>query len=142
VISDVCRQKLSAYINQVAPLLGLDGWKFEIKGNPECKEALAEIMPTECRKTAVICFSDSFFEKDKEEQRMTVVHELLHCCFAHPCDIIRMDLWETRQLSQQAYEIMFSTFRRAMEYSVDSLATAIAQFMPEIDLTSHCNPEA
>ncbi|MCE5322134.1 hypothetical protein LLG46_02335 [bacterium] len=125
---------LCSYIREVADKLRLRDWEFVLKDEPpEDEDVSAEIVPIEGRKRASIYLCTGFRELSPEEQRHTIVHELLHCHLESATDIIRLDLWEHRVLSQNAYDILIGGFRRQIEYAVDAIADAIAHNFPLIE---------
>jgi hypothetical protein len=81
----------------------------------------------------------SFPDTSPEEQRNTIIHELLHCHFSMAQSVITDDLWDRRLLSQDAYSTFEASYRRAQEFGVDGVAMAIAQFFPLIDWSEENN---
>lgn len=122
---------LGVYVRTVADLLALRDWTFEIDKDPCDDDATATCRPCEGRKVAVISFSADFRNRPADEQRQTVVHELVHCHHASASDIVRLDV--VKHLAQSTYDMLWGAFSRQMEYMVDGLADAIAPLMPHVD---------
>ncbi|MCE5200832.1 MAG: hypothetical protein ABFD54_05755 [Armatimonadota bacterium] len=125
---------LCVYIREVADKLGLRDWELILKDeSPQDEDALAEIVPVEGRKRASIYLNKNFRDLSLGEQRHTIVHELLHCHLKSATDIIRLDLWESRVLSQSVYDVLIGGYRRQIEYAVDAIADAVACHFPLIE---------
>jgi len=121
---------LHAYVRDCADRLGLRDWTLVIRHDPPDEEdALADTLATEGRRRAVIRFCENFRELDVEEQRNTVVHELLHC---------HLYLIENAQsdgevaLGRDTAQILHNSVRRSIELACDSIATAIDEHFPLI----------
>lgn len=120
---------LRAYARQLADLLHLKDWTILFdQSPPENDDAIASIDPCEGRKVATVHICSDFWEREADEQRQTITHELIHCHHDSASEIVRVDL--VKHLSQQAYDILWGGYKRQMEYCVDGLADAIAPFLP------------
>lgn len=112
---------IRGYLREIADLLWLRDWTIEIESDePESSEAIAAIRPIWGRRRALIRFRDDFWNMDSEDQRQTIVHELIHCHFAESLHWAR-EVMKARP--HGAYLLMHET-------SVDALADAIASLLP------------
>lgn len=124
---------LGDYVRRIANALALRDWRFTISDEPCDKDAFACILATAGRKRAGINFAWNFRNLDPEEQRHTVVHELLHCHFASVNDLISIDLGRVSFLSDHEHDGVFIPFKRLMEYGIDGVADGISDLFPLID---------
>lgn len=113
------------YVRQVADQMGLRDWNFEVSHGPPCHDhdgrmSMAEIEPVYGRRYAVMWLSDFFLNSSRQEQRDTIVHELVHC---HCAMAQQIALDELKPSIQRQYMI-------GQEYAVDGLASVISRFMP------------
>jgi hypothetical protein len=124
---------LGGYIRQLANALALRDWQFTISDKPCDEDAVASILATAGRKRAQIRLAWNFRDLDPEEQRHTIVHELLHCHFASVNDLICIDLSRVSFLSDHEHDGIFLPFKRLMEYGIDGVADGVSDLFPLID---------
>jgi hypothetical protein len=125
------KRKIAKYLLDIQKRLRLIDWELFIHDDPPEEDGIAaKVDPTEGRKHAVLYFSSNFMSRDPEDQRGIIVHELLHLHHIPASDIIRLDLWDSRCISNDAYKIVFGAFKRQMEYCVDGITDAIAPLFP------------
>lgn len=123
---------LEAYARKVADGMCLQDWSVYFNWDRPADEGDgASIDWPEGRKSVVIRLNADFREYDAEEQRYVVVHEFVHAHFAPMQDTVEEDLQV--HLGRPTYDIYSRSFRRALEYGVDAVATALATHMPLID---------
>lgn len=131
-MTDADFEVLKAYIRQIADIAGLRDWTFIVKREATTAEdAVASVERVYGRKLAVIYFCDDFRHQiSDDQQRYTVIHELLHCHLAHldqlVDDCIRPDA------SQSAWNVFFPAYRLANEYAIDGIADCMAPHLPRI----------
>lgn len=117
------------YLRFLADRLGLRDWtiilKHEVADEPD---VYAAINPVEDRKLATIRLAEDFTDRTPDEQRHTLIHELLHCHHVPASDMVRLDL--TDHLSQTSYDLFYASFRRHIEYMTDGIADSVAPLMP------------
>lgn len=120
-------RSLAKYTSAIAAELGLRDWTLTFPPEPCEEKALASVDCTYGRKRAVVRFADDFLHHAPEEQRIVVLHELIHIHFAQERQAVTdaLDL-----LGRDAHEIATESFRVAHEYGVDGLADAIADRYP------------
>lgn len=125
------RKALGRYIRWVADAMELRDWHFSLDHEP-CEERLVgSCVCTNGARHATIAVSGNFREIDPEEQRETIVHELVHVHWETCWKMVQSDLGDA--LGKPVYYVFADSFRRGMEYGVDGLAKAIAKHMPLIE---------
>lgn len=125
------RRELGRYVRHVADLMELRDWTVCI-GHEPCEDRCdAVVHCVNGQRKLTISFSRGFRDLPAEEQRETVVHELVHA-HADVCwKMVQTDLAEA--LGKPVYYVFCDSYRRAMEFQVDALARALARHMPLID---------
>lgn len=123
---------LAQYVRDRADELGLNQWRFRVSDEP-CEDGkLAEVEWTDGKFHADIRVIATFRDFKPEDQVDAVLHELLHCHISQIEDVVRLDLFETRALSQPMYEMVTVSMRRHVEYVVDTLAHSLTKKFPPI----------
>lgn len=136
------QELLQSYVDKLAPLVGLHGWRIHVVSEPSNSMVsdfgrnpddpftfYAYNHKTQGSRDSHIWFSEEFFEDSAEEQRATVVHELLHCHFKPVETLIREGLkpvipsYSTRQVIEQWWY-------DADEYAIDDIAHAFSVHLP------------
>lgn len=140
------KQALANYIRHIADLLWLRDWDFDVfyeqpqmpddRPRDDDDQWGASVIQTRHRQHASIYVMPDFrynpaFEGIKGKQ--TIAHELIHMHYVRLWDMARMDFHDIPGVSQSEYDIFMANFERNMEYGVDALAYAFAEFMPDID---------
>lgn len=125
------RKTLCRYIRWVANELELRDWTIELLRAPAPADSLGYVHITYGRKLAEIRLSSDFRTRHPEDQRHTIVHELVHCHLESAHNMIFNDLEEF--LGKQTDQVFYNGFKRQVEYGVDALASAIAKRLPVID---------
>lgn len=128
-------RNVEGYVRQVADLLGLRDWTFEV----ECREVPAdgehgvggECRPIPGRRKAHISLFDAIWSLGAVEQRNTVVHELIHCHFAET-DTYLQEMGDNRLLSRDVADILRLSIGNAVEFGVDAMTTLLAPLMPAV----------
>lgn len=112
------RADFQPYVRSLADSIGLKDWKIQISEAPPPNSDSAEASTWTAygQRRAEIYLSDRFLGSSSEEQRDTVVHELLHLHFA-PMDGIVTDVVEAGP---------YKAYSRLFEYGIDAVAVAIA----------------
>lgn len=126
-MSPARRRALMAYVERVRDAMGLRHWAIRIPDeHPEAAEdALAQIDPTEGRYVATLRLGEGFWTEDREGQRASIVHEMLHIHHVRVTDAVRLGGYRT-ELGQSAYEELIATVKREAEYMTDALTTLYA----------------
>ena len=121
-MTDPRRQAFAPYVRDLADRLRLRDWTIYVRDDPPHDgECIASIHCVEGRKVANIRFNDPFLDDSPEDQRHTIVHELLHCHVNGAWDYA-VDTFATEDARR--------AFRRLAETAVDGLADAIAPLLP------------
>jgi len=80
------RQQWLPYVRLIADKIALKDWTVQIsESQPADRGAMASVNPCEGRKWGTIFLADGHFGESREEQRHTIVHELLHCTWPPTC---------------------------------------------------------
>jgi hypothetical protein len=124
------RNALARYIRWVADAIELRDWTITLDDEPCDPDYNARVDCSEGRKHATIAFHAKFREMDPEDQRQTIVHELVHAHHAVTWRMVQTDL--LRPLGQETYGVFVDSYRRAMEYCVDATADALVKHLPLI----------
>lgn len=120
-------RSLARYTSVIAAELGLRDWTLTFPNEPCEDGALATVDCSYGRKRATVLFASDFTDHPPEEQRIVVLHELIHIHFAQERQAVRDAL---DSLGRDAREIAYESFRMSHEYGVDGLADAIADRYP------------
>ncbi len=122
-------QSLERYVRQVADGLRLRDWTVNVERDaPENPDAGGSVRIIYGRKLAYIRVCSDFASYTPQEQRHTVIHELIHIHLEPACNIVLNDVRE--YLGRAADDLLWSGFKRSMEYGVDGLADAVAPLLP------------
>lgn len=117
---DKAQNWLPGYLRAVADKMDLRDWEFELQAVGADDNTLAGIKRFYGQRKAAIRIGERFWARDRVAQRLTVIHEMLHCHHAAP------DEWIAGHLKGPEYE----AWEFMMEYSIDAVAVVVAPFMP------------
>lgn len=120
-MSDPRKKAFGPYLRCLADKMGLRDWTVGIDDDPPDDNHRAEASCAYGRKHIWIQVSESFLDCKEEDQRQTLVHELLHCHFAAMHHVL------CRSLGQAD---VFEAYKLAMEYGVDGIAEEWAKHLP------------
>lgn len=115
------------YTRKIAVSMGLGGWVIEECADPASEGCLAEIEPTYGQHHAKLSLCGNWNDLPAEEQRNTIVHELIHVALA-PLSQLSYDIVEA--LDEGSSKTARAALNLAEEYVVDALAEAWAPYMP------------
>lgn len=121
-------EDLARYVRTIANMVGLRDYTVEVAPETPSDGKVAECITEDGRASVALCFAGYFERLPPEEQRHAVVHELLHVHFARPAATISSDMREF--LSETEHRLAWAAYKRQVEHSVDTLATAIADLLP------------
>jgi hypothetical protein len=125
------RRALADYIRTIADEMGLRDWDVQLEPEPCGDGNAAHMRATFGRKLAKISVEKDFkTAQTPEEQRDSIVHELVHCHFESMASMVRCDL--ERIVGQPTDQVFFNGFERQFEYGVDAMACALAKHLPLI----------
>lgn len=117
----------TAYVRAIADQLGLRDWNVIINRDIPETDFRACAHPARGRRSGGITLAQLFFNGSPEEQRQTIIHELLHM---HTDDVDTAVFHVKEQLGSDVLHVLFTTVRDRIEFVVDNVATAIAPFYP------------
>jgi hypothetical protein len=124
------RKALGEYIRWVADQMELRDWTFELDLEP-CESHLAGcVVCTNGARHATITVAANFRGYPPDEQRETIVHELVHVHWETCWKMVQTDLGDA--LGKPVYYVFCDSYRRGMEYGIDSLSKALAKHLPHI----------
>lgn len=119
---------LETYVAACLPVLNLGNWKVTILTDVAPEDRYADIEPNDQAQTANLRVGNLFWAQKPEEQRLTIVHELIHL---HLC---RLDQAVDRLepvLGSAAWAPWAGVYEDAYERATDSIAEILA---PHLDL--------
>lgn len=125
------RKELHRYIRWVADAMELRDWTLVLSRIDAEDGDNGHINLTYGRKLATIRLCSDFRTMEPEQQRHTIVHELVHCHLEPAHNMVGNDL--EKMLGKPADQVFYDGFRRQAEYATDALASAIAKHMPLIE---------
>jgi hypothetical protein len=125
------RRELERYIRWMANEMELRDWTITLADDPCSPGNKGECLAVMGRKRATILLAKDFRSHEPEDQRVTIVHELLHCHWTAAWEMVGRDL--EKALGSQADIIFCSAFDRNAEYAIDATAAALAKHLPLID---------
>lgn len=125
------REALAAYVTELQAMFHLEHWDVTLSREPADDDDVVNASISINNPSATWRFGESFWQDDPVEQRVHIVHELLHLHLHHA----HGDLLEAleRQTSRAAWSEVFTLHRRNHERSVERLAQALAIHYPVIE---------
>ncbi len=121
------RKEMGEYIRHLADLCGLRDWTITLAAQPTDAGNNGQVACTYGRKQATIQLAHDWPDKDPEEVRHTVTHELLHC---HLDPVSRVLENVETNLGEAVYGVVRCAHRDAIEWAVDGIADAVAPLLP------------
>lgn len=112
---------IEEYVKTLASKMGLGHWDIFITKVVASEGTMAEVHPVFGRRVAQISISKKWRNYSPEEQRNTLVHELIH--------ILHTDQTEVIRVSTISNSLMI-LFNRETELLVDHLANLLAPLFP------------
>jgi hypothetical protein len=121
---------LETYVAACLPVLNLGNWKVTILTDVAPEDRYADIEPNDQAQTANLRVGNLFWAQKPDEQRLTIVHELIHL---HLC---RLDQTVDRLepvLGSAAWAPWAAVYEDVYERATDAIAEILA---PQVDLPS------
>lgn len=120
---------IADYIETITEKMNLTQWRINLSTTPlSRKDAEATIIMDPHQYSAQIELRKGFKNKlSLDRQRYVIVHELVHL-YLYRFD--RYELYSEKFLSKKSEKFFDFILRDDLEYTVDSIAYVIAQFMP------------
>ena len=119
---------LEAYVAACLPVLNLGNWKVTILTDVAPEDRYADIEPNDQAQTASLRVGNLFWTQKADDQRLTIVHELLHL---HLC---RLDQTVDRLepvLGSAAWAPWAAVYEDVYERATDAIAEVLA---PQVGL--------
>ena len=125
------KDNIQAYIRECADLFGLKDWIVTFEdAKPDGENSLGEACAIQHRKLGKIRVADNFWAETPEDQRYVIIHELTHFHLFDVRNAVRDPLFDSRILSNDAYQLLFYNVDSALERAVDGIAMSIAKWLP------------
>jgi hypothetical protein len=121
---------LETYVAACLPVLNLGNWKVTILTDVAPEDRYADIEPNDQAQTANLRVGNLFWAQKPQEQRLTIVHELIHL---HLC---RLDQTVDRLepvLGSAAWAPWAAVYEDVYERATDAIAEILAT---QVDLPS------
>lgn len=125
------RKALLRYMRWVANEMELRDWELELDPDQCAEDVAGHCQVTGGLRHARISVASNFREHSPEEQRDTIVHELVHIHLDGSWRMVQHDLGDA--LGKPVYYVFCDSYRRAMELGVDALSKSIAKHLPLIE---------
>jgi hypothetical protein len=136
------KKQLEQYVRFVANEMGLRDWEIVLAFYPslppregvneEGHNAAGSCSTTAGAKQATINFPNDWSSYGRAFLREVVVHELVHCHFGHPWDVVTFAA--QRSMGDAERRTFLSAFELAMEIAVDGTAVEWARKLPLMEL--------
>jgi hypothetical protein len=110
------------YVRFLANLMGLPHWKIHIEAADGHGDAYAEIFVTDNRAVAVMRLYPPFFQASEEDQRHSLVHELLHPRL-HPVRV------HFDALRPTLGGLLFDPLKKGQDDCVETIVDGVADFL-------------
>lgn len=124
--------QILAYLGDLAVAVGLPTWTFEMDASPPTNRppdtVWATITINDESAQAILWVADDLFTRTPAQQRVTLVHELVHC-HLEPLSWSFNQAAETG-LPATALNIATHTFGQRVERATDDLARLLAPHCP------------
>jgi hypothetical protein len=121
------RQTPLEYCRQLANLIGLTHWRIDLEPGDPDDDALASMRVISGQQRAMLKIGRGYTADTPEDQRSTMLHELIHV-HLWPCDDVIEAVGPL--LGTAAANLATSQHNLAVERATDSLAVAIAEHFP------------
>jgi hypothetical protein len=116
------------WVRTCANTVGLSAWEIEVVREELPKNVIARCRVPRARQFGEVVVDDEFFDLTPEEQRATIVHELLHCHFAQITEVVEESL--PVMLGKPAYHVFEVAHDLALERCLEATAVAFAEMLP------------
>ena len=129
------RKAVTTHVHKLAPMLRLQDWTIKVMwdaGNDDTDEVYATNTPQGDSHHCEIRFSKKFLELDNKEMTQCIIHELMHCHLFvvedYTEDVVR------EVTTRKTANVFTIGFTKLIETSVDSIADAFTELLPEFDM--------
>ena len=122
------RSSVSAYVSMLASMMALKDYDIRIEfSDSSDSSAFARVMPWPDQKRATLLLDTMFLSASPDDQRQTLVHELVHC---HLFNVSAAPGPVSSHLDPVLADVLSSLVFTEVERATDALADALAPFMP------------
>lgn len=135
VLSEDERQAIQAWVDAVAPSLGLDGWRLIVTPHEAEPDAWASSFIRDQMDEATVALATNWHELPPERLRHTLTHELLHPHFQRVTRLAEKLL--ENELGRRTEAVIEAAIEEAEEQAIDRLSWALARFLPLVALPEH-----
>lgn len=123
------RRQVGKYLRRLADKLELRDWTVHLMhAEPHNPNHGAAMEATYGQRHVRVWIRSDLFDYSPEEQRQTLVHELVHVHTSAMVAMVRETL--PGQMAPGAHEVFEREFTRQMEHAVDAMAEAVAHHLP------------
>lgn len=122
------RESVVEYITRLQGMMHLEYWDIEVAEDAAEPGNYANVSTITGRCCAIISLCVGWGSLSHEEERLYLVHELLHIHQAMVTPFVAIDVRE--HLAPAVWEAINAGFNRQMEYMTDSLSNAVAPHLP------------
>jgi hypothetical protein len=129
------RAELEGWCRRTLDQLGLRDWRLIVSPHePTSSGANAEAFFRDDAREVVLAISARWYDYGERDRRATLTHECLHPVL-HPLVQQACEVFD-RSCSPEAAALAGAALAHAEELSVDTLAHALAELLPPIELPS------
>lgn len=121
-----------SYLDKLIKAMRLSDWSIIVEFSKKDRNVFATLEQQPDQKRAILTLSQKFLELDSEDQRQTLVHEMIHCHLFN----LHYQVEESFRVvatgkNQELFEVMLES---EIEKATDGLADAFAHFLPDFKL--------
>jgi hypothetical protein len=126
-MNDAQHAAYATYTRSLADALCLKDWVFVLRRESSDEGTRAQIHLSDKKTEAAITLCERWFVRTPEEQRQTLVHELLH---AHTARLCRVVTRLKDQVGGETVGYVDAALDEEEEIAIDTLSRILAPFMP------------
>jgi hypothetical protein len=116
------------YARKIADGLGLRGWRIALSDNASPEDCYAQAIWHDDHTMTVLALSAEWETLDPTQQRLTIVHEMIHVTQTRLTAIVANEVHGA--LGNAAGGMVWGAYKRETEMQADSLSEALAQHFP------------
>lgn len=132
VLTEEQRAYLEGWVRRAADAMGLRDWLIRVTAHGTKHESYAESFLQDAAEDAWIAVGEEFAKYTPDDQRNSLIHELLHCHF-QPVTRMAEKLWD-QELGRRTEAILEQAVSLTEERSIQRLATGIAPFFEDVEM--------
>lgn len=116
------------YVTRLQPFMRLEHWEIEILPGAARGGNYADVHTIDGRRWARIGLCAEWEELDPEDERLYLVHEMLHIHQAMMSSFVTEGLGD--HMAPPALAVLVDGFNRQLEYMTDTLSHVVAPHLP------------